>query len=61
MSNDKQLINDVFIEQLRAYNNGCGVTHSAQPLEEVARALAIEAYTIVKVFKATISDIESHG
>ena len=41
---------EVFLELLRTYHNGIGVTHAAQPQEEVGYAIGKEASTITKAY-----------
>ena len=40
----------VFLELLRTYHNGIGVTHAAQPQEEVGYAIGKEASAITKAY-----------
>ena len=40
----------VFLELLRTYHNGIGVTHAAQPQEEVGYHISKEASTITKAY-----------
>lgn len=40
----------VFLELLRSYHNGIGVTHTAEPQAEVGEQLAREADIIVRAY-----------
>lgn len=58
MENESEFIKSVFIELLRSYHDGIGVTHGAQPQVEVAHHLTREAYFMVMEYKRTISELE---
>lgn len=53
--NYEQFHQQVFLELLRFYHNGIGVTHAAEPQDEVAVALAQETNVIVKKYFETVS------
>jgi hypothetical protein len=46
----KEIHLKVFLELLRTYHNGIGVSHGAEPQEDVARNLSIEANTITEAY-----------
>lgn len=52
------LMQDIFLELLRSYHNGIGVTHAAEPQIDVAHNLAKEAYFMVLEYKRTIVELE---
>jgi len=45
----------IFLELLRSYHAGVGVTHSAEPQEDVAYQLGCEAYAMTKMYFQTES------
>lgn len=57
MESEIDFMKSVFIELLRAYHDGIGVTHGAQPQTEVAHHLAKEAYFMVMEYKRTIEEL----
>ena len=48
----------IFIELLRSYLDGCGVTHAAEPQDLVAINLAKEAYFMKLAYMRTIEELE---
>jgi hypothetical protein len=40
----------IFLELLRSYHDGIGVTHAAEPQDEVGEQLAREADVIVRAY-----------
>lgn len=48
----------IFIELLRAYLDGCGKTHAAEPQDVVARNIAKEAYFMNLAYMKTIEELE---
>lgn len=58
----RDLTGQIFIELLRSYHEGIGVTHSAHPQVEVAGHLAKEASLMAAEFNAvTKGSVESGG
>lgn len=53
------LVKDIFIELLRSYHSGIGVTHGAQPQIEVAHHIAKEAYFMAMEYERTIQELEN--
>lgn len=54
-----ELTGKIFIELLRSYHDGIGVTHGAQPQVEVANALAKEAYFMAMEYERTIRELNN--
>lgn len=51
------LSKEIFIEQLRAYHNGIGVTHAAEPQKDVAHNLAKQSYFMAIEYIRTIRSL----
>ena len=56
---ESELTGKIFIELLRSYHDGIGVTHGAQPQVEVANALAKEAYFMAMEYDRTIRELNN--
>lgn len=56
--NHDSLRRDIFLELLRYYHNGIGVTHGAEPQKEVAHNLAKEAYFMALEYERTMQELE---
>ena len=54
----ESLTKEIFLEMLRSYNNGVGVTHGANPLEDVARNLTRESYTMALEYQRTLTKLQ---
>ena len=54
----RELTKQIFMELLRSYHDGIGVTHAANPQGEVAHHLAKEAYFMAVEFERTIDELE---
>lgn len=54
-----KLTESIFLELLRNYHSGIGVTHGHQPQNEVARYLAKEAYFMALEYTRTIEDLKN--
>ena len=54
-----ELVKEIFMELLRTYHNGIGVTHSAQPQIDVAHHIAKEAYFMAMEYERTILELEN--
>jgi hypothetical protein len=52
-------VKDLFLELLRSYHNGIGVTHGAQPQIDVAHHIAKEAYFMAMEYERTIQELEN--
>lgn len=48
----------IFLELLRTYHDKIGVTHGAEPQEEVVRNLTKEAYFMALEYMRTINELE---
>lgn len=48
----------IFIELLRAYLDGCSKTHAAEPRDVVAINIAKEAYFMNLAYMRTIEELE---
>jgi len=48
----------IFLELLRTYHDGIGVTHAADSQKEVAHNLAKEAYFMAMEYLRTINELE---
>jgi hypothetical protein len=48
----------IFLELLRSYHNGIGVSHGAESQKEVARNLSKEAYFMALEYEKTIDGLE---
>lgn len=49
----------IFLELLRSYHDGIGVSHGAQPQKEVAHYLTKEAYFMALEYKRTMEELKS--
>jgi hypothetical protein len=56
---NSELAKDIFLELLRAYHNGIGITHGAQPQVEAAHHIAKEAYFMAMEYERTIQELEN--
>lgn len=54
-----ELIQKIFIELLRSYHDGIGLTHAACSQKEVANQLTKEAYFMALEHKRTIEELEN--
>lgn len=54
---DQDFTKQIFIELLRAYHEGIGVTHGVQPQKEVAHYLAKESYFMAMEYDRTIKEL----
>lgn len=52
------MVGSIFIELLRSYHDGVGVSHGASPQAEVARELAKEAYFMAIECRRTINKLK---
>lgn len=52
------LVKEIFLELLRSYHNGIGVTHAAEPQNNVANNLAKKAYFMALEYERTIEELE---
>lgn len=52
----KEIHLQVFLELLRTYHNGIGVHHGAEPQENVARNLSVEANIMTKTYLSSRRD-----
>ena len=57
MKSIESLTQAIFIEILRSYHDGIGVTHAAQPPKEVAHYLAKDAYMMAIEYQRTIEEL----
>lgn len=57
MKDIDDLTKEIFIELLRDFHAGVGVTHSAQPPIEVAHHLAKDAYFMAIEYQRTIEEL----
>lgn len=46
----EEITKNIFIELLRSYHDGIGVTHAAEPQDKVGEQLAREADVIVRAY-----------
>ena len=49
---------DIFLELLRSYHNGIGISHGSEPQKDVAHNLAKEAYFMALEYQRTIEELE---
>lgn len=56
---DSEFTKLIFIELLRSYHDGIGVTHGAQPQAEVAHHLAKEAYFMAMEYERTVLELSN--
>ena len=54
----QSLQKDIFLELLRSYHNGIGVSHGAEPQIDVAHNLAKEAYFMALEYERTVKELE---
>lgn len=54
---DQYFAKQIFIELLRAYHEGIGVAHGAEPKKEVAHNLAKESYFMAMEYERTIKEL----
>lgn len=56
---DSELTKSIFIELLRSYHDGIGVTHGAQPQKDVAHHIAKDAYFMAMEYERTIQELNN--